>query len=731
MVFLCLSIVTYTIDNQRQEAKAIAPAILAAGLVVGAVALGGGVYFTHKEDLETVTKDCMDWLSSSVPDAYKDLTNLVANGGKYAVSAIAQKGILSYLKHKFGWGDSSEPIRNVTIPITEGIRVFKYFDGYYDSVWSHDNSGFTNGVSYYNYFKNLVDSGTYDVFYTVSYLDEKIYEFKPYAIPKGVTDVYYYYEGGTKYIVFVCAGKEYTYEWLKEKIGLSMSFEWDSWDSKKIERIDYIQSWAPAYYSLFWETVNDSGLPVGTRVWETKESYENKITSKLVTVGKSTSYEAPVDIGSNANLQTEDTAISVPTIGNMTLEQFIEATGDLAQDDTPAWEQVLEQLGALTGGGENEGDNDDDNENNGAVGGDFIIPGLGITWFESLLESVKSIPKSITDKISDTVLKFQFAYEDFKDWLADLIKSIPKSFKSLFTTVTDAITDIPGSISGYFTDVVEAVQAIDIPAFPSLDDIKNGLLAIPGYIQALPSQFRDWFEQIIAGIQVIPISISGYFADVVDAIEAIDFPAFPSLEAITEGVLAIPDYIQAIPGQFSDWFESVIDAIKAIPGEFTSLIDRIIEAIQALPGAFSKWLDWSGIIEAINALADIVGNIFIIDGAMIYAAYLDLADAVSTHWNIFDQIKKLCDVAVTESKIEYPVIYMQVPSFLKPVLQNNKNYVKGTHQAYNPEKGMLVMDLSNYKELFQWCRRISGGFIWFLLFRWIMRKFDIQIILSS
>ena len=722
MVFLCLSIATYTIDNQRQEAKAIAPAIPA--LAVGAIVLGAGVYFYNKEDLQNFTRDCMDWLEDSVPDAFKELSNLVANGSKIIVSSILQKGVMSYLKTK-GWG-SEEPLTNIEVNSSASAlfcslypQIKKLPDGYVHLEKIND-------------FFNLFSTGNYNIVCQISENGRYIFS----LIENDVTDLYGYSRstgpGSPLYGVrengeVVNINSEYIgnvsrfvdMEMLDDNSGL-----WYAYARRGSGGYGYLITNLIGNDTIFGTTFENTFFPSGINAWRDESSYLTGNKDFILHITGTNYVSVPVDIGSNANLQTEDTAISVPTIGNMTLEQFIEATGDLAQDDTPAWEQVLEQLGALTGGGENEGDNDDDNENNGAVGGDFIIPGLGLTWFESLLESVKSIPKSITDKISDTVLKFQFAYEDFKDWLADLIKSIPKSFKSLFTTVTDAITDIPGSISGYFTDVVEAVQAIDIPAFPSLDDIKNGLLAIPGYIQALPSQFRDWFEQIIAGIQVIPIIISGYFADVVEAIEAIDFPAFPSLEAITEGVLAIP-------GQFADWFESVIAGIQALPGEFTSLIDRIIEAIQALPGAFSKWLDWSGIIEAINAIADILGNIFIIDGAMIHAAYLDLADAVSTHWNIFEQMKKLCDVAVTESKIEYPVIYMQVPSFLKPVLQNNKNYVKGTHQAYNSEKGMLVMDLSNYQELFKWCRRISGGFIWFLLFRWIMRKFDIQIILSS
>lgn len=605
-LLLCCSVFVTSTVHQQKEVKAIAPAIPI--VVIGAIALGGGVYFANKDDLQSMASDCMDWLKDNVVDAYNDAVNLVANGGKYIVTGALTSGVYAYLKHKYGWGSTDTPVTSVSLP----INMDKEVRGVLDSVMSMPNFKDYVGMSSWL-------SSTSNCLFT-GYADEEADAYYVYAWSKGITDIYRD-SAITSYVSIkaIVNGTEQPIKNICKIIGIggitSQPTAYEFSMSDVIPPYDGMIVGGAVTYANARVAVstNSNGFLSGVNVWAYDTDYKLGNKTKKGYLGVTGTPLENVDIGYNASLQTDTTAIPVQTIGDMTLEQFIEATGDLVNDDTPAWEQVLERL---------TGSSDNDNENKDPVGGDFIIPGLGIQWFTDLADKVGSIPQTIKDSISDLFLK----YEDFKEWLATEIKSIPTAIKE----VVSSIKDIPTNLSSYFDKVVDAISAIPVL---DLTGVLNGILAIPGYIQALPGQFVDWFDRVISGIQ-------------------------------------------AIPGEFTNWFDNIIDKL--------------------------------------TELCEVVSNIFVVDTTQIdFATFADVAQG---KFNIIKQLDYVVDeVRKIKPSNDIPVIYIKTPPQFKPFITDSE---------------IIFVDLRPYKPFFDFCRVTLEAFVWFWVFRYLFKKFDLTITIT-
>ena len=112
------------------------------------------------------------------------------------------------------------------------------------------------------------------------------------------------------------------------------------------------------------------------------------------------------------------------------------------------------------------------------------------------------------------------------------------------------------------------------------------------------------------------------------------------------------------------------------------------------------------------------------DTSQINIATADLVDVLTSRFIIFDQLREMAESAKQSFDNAYPVIYMKPPKVIKQFLDKNPSDI------YVPDKGMIVLDLSEFAELFKWSRRISTSFFWFLTFRWLLRKFDFEIVIT-
>lgn len=410
-------------------------------------------------------------------------------------------------------------------------------------------------------------------------------------------------------------------------------------------------------------------LPEGIRLWSSEEAFDLQDEAFLVGVTGQGVINSNLDFTAVPEYQTPATSIPVNTIKDMTLDEFVAVIDKAIADNMSNYGDVLtgELIDSFVGDDVGTGEGSDSNPDEDD-NKDPINNGDFIIPGLGI-QWFTDLFDTVKDIPKNVVSGVQKAIDAVGDRVESLIDSIPDGFSKYFTSVTTAIKDIPSTFTDLFTDVKTAI--LDIP-----------------------TSFKDYFDKLL------------------DAVTSIDIPV---LDAVIVS-------INNIPNALSSYFNSIVDAIKAIPGAISDYFIDVIKAIKAIPDAFKSWLEQ--IIDALTELCEVVGQFFVIDVTQINVAASDFVDVVSSHFVIFDQLREMAESAKQSFDNAYPIIYMKPPKVIKQFLDRNPGDI------YVPDKGMIVLDLSEFAELFKWSRRISTSFFWFLTFRWLLRKFDFEIVIT-
>ena len=104
-VLLCFFVVLGVINQDRQRAEAL-PVAIPAVLIVGALALGGGVAITNKDKLEVLADNFTRFLEDTLPDvaaSWHELITKPITTAKIFISEKIRGAFYSFLEDK-GWG---------------------------------------------------------------------------------------------------------------------------------------------------------------------------------------------------------------------------------------------------------------------------------------------------------------------------------------------------------------------------------------------------------------------------------------------------------------------------------------------------------------------------------------------------------------------------------------------------------------------------------------------------
>ena len=664
-VLLCFFIVLGVINQDRQRAEAL-PVAIPAVLIVGALALGGGVAITNKDKLEVLADNFTRFLDETLPDvasSWHELITKPITTAKIFISEKIRGAFYSFLEDK-GWGQKVV----TSIPVTTGAS--NLLNSLYARLYTLSDLSDTIKVSLAN-FMTKANSGDYVVCTLKSSDNPNIFSF--FLVEKDITDVYPTSRALTAYYPFDPIYGVRSDGTVIELPKNGFEFAW-----RDDGNLAWVRDWSidigDIVYNLdrlirdtnSWDAVK---LPPGINVWPGRGAYETGNKDYIVHVTGTSYVNTDIDFTANPDYQSKETAIEIPSINNLTVDEFIDVVNKAIADNMINYGDVItgdligDLIGDDVGTGEGSDSNPDEDDNKDPVNnGDFIIPGLGIQWFTDLFDTVKDIPKNVVSGV-------QKAIDAAGDRVESLIDSIPDGFSKYFTSVTTAIKDIPSTFTDLFTDVKTAI--LDIP-----------------------TSFKDYFDSIV------------------EAVKGIDIPV---LDAVVVS-------INNMPNALSSYFNSIVDAIKAIPDAISDYFTDVIQAIKAIPDAFKNWLEQ--IIDALTELCEVVGQFFVVDTTQINVATADLVDVLTSRFIIFDQLREMAESAKQSFDNAYPIIYMKPPKVIKQFLDKNPGDI------YVPDKGMIVLDLSEFAELFKWSRRISTSFFWFLTFRWLLRKFDFEIVIT-
>ena len=346
MICMCFTLVFAVISKDVHETKAFAPALPA--LAIGAIALGSGIYFYNKEDLQSFASDCLSWLEDQVPDAFHDLANLVANGDKILISSIACKGVMFYLKSK-GWGEKTLSSIQVNSSVSALFSMFYAQISSFDISFEYQQKfeAFANLLSTgdYNLVCQYFDWGGNDSWYSFILLEKDITDiFAPSYMDSPFSDLYGVRANGE--ILNVNSSHI-------GNVTRFLRFGVYEENNSKVSSIAPIQGSAGLGYLIdnllsnsdtFDTTFSNTFFPSGIRVWRDEARFKNGNEKDILHITGTNYVSVPIDVGYATDLQEEDTAIAVPTVGEMTIDEFIDSTKDLAIDDIPAWIDVIDKI---------------------------------------------------------------------------------------------------------------------------------------------------------------------------------------------------------------------------------------------------------------------------------------------------------------------------------------------------------------------------------------------------
>lgn len=196
----------------------------------------------------------------------------------------------------------------------------------------------------------------------------------------------------------------------------------------------------------------------------------------------------------------------------------------------------------------------------------------------------------------------------------------------------------------------------------------------------------------------IDISLSGILSRLSKILDAIlELPA-KMVNAFKSGIESIINAITGLPeaitnSRLGQWVQSIPQALQDILGQIKTIPDALIElgkGIAAVPGA--------------------IIDFFTIDMTQVSSAYSGMSDAFNGKFSALDQVIGVFDKDYSFSDTP-PVITMQTPDILKYAVRSDQ---------------IVIMDLTQFEDVFQWCRTLLAAMMWVAFGKWVIDQFDVK-----
>lgn len=194
----------------------------------------------------------------------------------------------------------------------------------------------------------------------------------------------------------------------------------------------------------------------------------------------------------------------------------------------------------------------------------------------------------------------------------------------------------------------------------------------------------DWLSKIYNGVIALPKNLVSAFdsalADLGTRIDGI--PA--ALADIGERISTIPDDIGKELAKLGDW-------LQTIPGTLAGINDSVLAVPKAIGAEISAF--------------------FAIDTVQINNSFTDMTDALKAKLSALNQIIDIFDKTNYSFSDTPPIIRMKTPDALKFAIHDDE---------------MVIMDLTQFAELFSWCRTILAAMMWVAFGKWVIDQFDVK-----
>lgn len=323
-----------------------------------------------------------------------------------------------------------------------------------------------------------------------------------------------------------------------------------------------------------------------------------------------------------------------------------------------------------------------------------------IWYFDGVLipYSNVALPSIITSDVSSH--KFYIVNYEYVDPSVDVSLADAKAIT--WTGSADFATTIENqanaeNIDEYIAKALTAVQNPDIPDVSESETTGEGTgegdLTLGGIL--------SWLEKLYNGILTLPGNIANAFTAALDALGT-KVSAIP--EAISAQTEAIGKWISTIPATLTD----IRDKILTIPDSIGKELTKLGDWVQTIPGALAGIKDQ--VLAVPKAIASEIAAFFAIDTARISNSFDDMTAALKGKLLALNQV---IDLFNTDYNFEDtpPVIRMQTPDILKYAVQSDQ---------------IVIMDLTQFADIFQWCRTLLAAMMWVAFGKWVIDQFDVK-----
>ncbi|WP_125141651.1 hypothetical protein [Clostridium transplantifaecale] len=194
----------------------------------------------------------------------------------------------------------------------------------------------------------------------------------------------------------------------------------------------------------------------------------------------------------------------------------------------------------------------------------------------------------------------------------------------------------------------------------------------------------DWLSKIYNGVIALPKNLVSAFDSALAGLGTrIDgIPA--ALADIGERISTIPDDIGKELAKLGDW-------LQTIPGTLAGINDSVLAVPKAIGAEISAF--------------------FAIDTVQINNSFSDMTDALKAKLSALNQIIDIFDKTNYSFSDTPPIIRMKTPDALKFAIHDDE---------------MVIMDLTQFAELFSWCRTILAAMMWVAFGKWVIDQFDVK-----
>lgn len=342
MICMCFTLIVAVISKDVHETKAFAIAPVGA-LVVGALALAGGIAVKNKDNLEMMTDDFTRFLDETLPDiasSWHELITKPITTTKVFISEKIRGAFYSYLEKK-GWGQKVV----TSIPVTTSASTL--LNSLYAQIYNAQGYVTPDKEALAN-FMTKANLGDYAVCTYKFWEYENDFYF--FLVEKDITDIYVTDRAATNFYPF---DPLYGVRSDGTVIELSQSGYRFTWNDKGLVSIDSViidigdivyNSWRLTASAEEWGAVK---FPSGINIWPNQEAYKTGNEDYIVHVTGTSYVNTDIDFTANSDYQNVASVIDVPVVGNMTVDEFIETIKDLAVDDTPAWIEAIDKITAV------------------------------------------------------------------------------------------------------------------------------------------------------------------------------------------------------------------------------------------------------------------------------------------------------------------------------------------------------------------------------------------------